>query len=376
MAKWTESRPDEDFSRVLAPDGTLSGEAPVDEATALRMYETMKLSRRYDEKMLSLQRRGEISILSRSWGEEAIPVGSAAALEAGDWCFPTYRQTPSKLYWGGPLDRAVAGLMGHEPETIEEHLPLDEADEPAVNFSPIYIPLAANVTNAVGSAMADKFEDGNTVTLSYIGDGSTSQGDFYEALNFAGVFDAPAVTICHNNQWAISVPSHRQTAADTFAQKAEAAGMPHERVDGNDVFAVYAATQRAVERARSGEGPTLLECVTYRVDDHNTADDAGAYRDESEQEFWAERDPVDRLEAYLRSEDALDDEAIEAIEADADERVEEAVDRARDVPEDDPERIFDNHLQSESWNERHQREELRAEQRGENPFTDFTGDGL
>jgi pyruvate dehydrogenase E1 component alpha subunit len=266
--------------------------------------------------------------------------------------------------------------MGAEPETVDEHLPVDEDEAPPVNFPPVYVPLAANVTNGVGSAMADRFGDTDAVTLSYIGDGSTSQGDFYEALNFAGVFDAPAVTICHNNQWAISVPAHRQTAADTFAQKAEAAGMPHERIDGNDVLAVYEGTQRAVDRARAGDGPTLIECVTYRVGDHNTADAAAAYRDESEQEYWAERDPIDRFEAYLRSEGLLDDDTVASIGEEIDRRVEEAVDRAREVPESDPRRMFDNHLETTSWKERHQRAELQAELEGENPFTDFTGEGL
>ena len=260
------------------------------------------------------------------------------------------------------VDGTIArGTYGAEPETIDDHLPVDEEEEPAVNFPPVYIPLAANVTNAVGSAMADRFGNTDTVTLSYIGDGSTNQGDFYEALNFAGVYDAPAVTICHNNRWAISVPAHRQTAAETFAQKAEAAGVPHERIGGNDVLAVYDGTRRAVERARAGDGPTLIECVTYRIDDHNTADEAEVYRDDSELEYWAERDPIDRFEAYLRSEGLLDDDAIESIIEKADRRVEAALERAREVPASDPERIFDNHLKTSSWTEQHQRAELRAE---------------
>ncbi|WP_418771536.1 alpha-ketoacid dehydrogenase subunit alpha/beta [Halobacterium yunchengense] len=372
MAKWTETKPGEDLYRVLAPDGSPVDDQPdVDDETLRRLYETMRLSRVYDEKMLRLQRRGEISILSRSVGEEAIPVGSVAALQAGDWCFPTYRQTPTKLYWGGSLARAVAGLMGAEPETVDEHLPVE--DGPPVNFSPVYIPLASNVPNAAGSAMTDALDDGDAVTLSYIGDGSTSEGDFYEGLNFAGVFDAPAVTVVHNNQWAISVPRHRQTAADTYAQKAEAAGIPHRRVDGNDVLAVHEAAREAVERARDGGGPMLLECVTYRVDDHNTADDAGAYRDDSQLEYWRDRDPIDRLEAYLLAEGVLDEAAVEAVEADATERVEAAVERAREVPTSDPQRIFDNHLRGDSWTERHQRAELRAERHGDNPFVDYTG---
>ncbi|WP_254546875.1 thiamine pyrophosphate-dependent dehydrogenase E1 component subunit alpha [Halomarina pelagica] len=375
MSYWTEVRPREDFYRVLDPDGSPIRDPPdVDEGTLRRMYWAFVRSRAFDEKALRLQRRGEISIHAASVGEEAVPIGTAAALEPGDWCFPTYRQTAAMVYWDASLAKAFAGLMGTEPETTAEHL--DEEGEPAVNFSPPYVPLTVNVTNAVGSAMADRFNDRDTVTMSYVGDGSTSEGDFHEALNFAGVFEAPAVTICHNNQWAISVPTHRQTAAETFAQKAEAHGVPHDRVDGNDVLAVYEKTREAVDRARGGEGPTLLECVTYRMVDHNTADEDSVYRDETELERWAELDPVDRFEAYLRAEGVLDDEAASRVAEEAEAAVDEAVAAARAVPESDPQRMFDHHLHGESWTERHQRAELRRELAGENPFVDFDGEGF
>lgn len=366
MSQWSERRPDEDFYRVLAPDGTPREEPPdLTDEELLRLYRTCLLSRAVDDKALSLQRQGEISILSQSIGEEAIPIGSAAALDPGDWCFLTYRQTPAMLYWDAPLERTFANLMGAEPETIAEHLPAADTD---VTFPPVYIPLAANVPNAAGSAMADRFADSDGVTLTYVGDGSTSEGAFYEGLNVAGVFDAPLVTICHNNQWAISVPAHRQTAAETFAQKAEAAGMPHERIDGNDVLAVYERTKAAVDRARAGEGPTFLECITYRIGDHNTADYAAAYRDEEELEYWEERDPVDRLEAYLRDRDLLDDDRRASIEEEAESTVQEAIEAAREVPTSDPMRMFDSHLRGESWRERTQRAEFAAELEGRNPF--------
>ena len=375
MSQWTERRPSEDFYRVLAPDGTIEGEPPdLSAEEMVDLYRSIVRTRIFEDKALSLQRRGELSIAARSRGEEAVAIGSAAALEPDDWCFPSYRQTGALAHWEAPMDRAVAGLMGTEPETIDEHLPVE--DPPEVNFTPTYVPLAVNVTNAVGSAMADRFNDRDTVTLSYIGDGSTSQGDFHEALNFAGVYDAPAVTVIQNNQWAISVPAHQQTASETFAQKGEAHGVPHERVDGNDVFAVYEKTREATERARAGEGPGLIECVTYRMVEHNTADEPSIYRDEEEQEYWAERDPLDRLETYLREEGHLDDKRIEEIEEEAAEDVDGAVHRAREVPTSDPERMFDHHLHTQSWNERHQRGELRAELEGKNPFTDFDGSGL
>jgi TPP-dependent pyruvate/acetoin dehydrogenase alpha subunit len=204
-----------------------------------------------------MQRRGEISIITRSIGEEATPLGSLAALEAGDWCFPSYRQAAGFFYWDFPVERAIAFYMDIEPGTIEANLSLGPEADPDVNFAPVYVPLAANIPNAAGSAMYDAFtEDTDVVSLAYIGEGATSEGDFHEGLNFAGVFEAPVVTICQNNQWAISVPAERQTAAATFAQKAEAHGIPHERVDGNDVLAVYERTKAAVDRARRGEGPS------------------------------------------------------------------------------------------------------------------------
>ena len=375
MPQWTERRPSEEFYRVLAPDGTLVREPPdISAETMRRMYRAMLQTRAVDEKTLAMQRRGEISIIARSTGEEAVACGSAAALEAGDWCFPTYRQTPALLYWGARMDRAIASLMGAEPETINEHLPVE--DEPDVTFTPVYVPLAVNVTNAVGSAMVDRFRGDDHVTMSYIGDGSTSEGDFHEALNFAGVFDAPAVTICQNNQWAISVPARRQTAAETFAQKAEAHGVPYDRVDGNDVFAMYERSKAAVDRARDGGGPAFIEAVTYRMVEHNTADEESVYRDDSERDYWADKDPVDRLETYLLAQGVLDDGDPERIRDQLREEVQAAVDRAREVPVSDPRTMFDNHLKATSWNERHQRAELQAELEGENPFTDFTGEGL
>ncbi len=375
MAQWQEERPSEDFYRILDPSGDVVGEMPdVDDETLMRMYRTMVTSREFDEKTIRMQRRGEVSIVARCTGEEAVSAGSAAALEEGDWCFPSYRQTPAALYWGARMDRAIAAMMGAEPETVNEHLPVEE--EPPVSFTPVYVPLAVNVTNAVGSAMVDGFRGDDNVTMSYIGDGSTSQGDFHEALNFAGVFDAPAVTVCQNNQWAISVPSHRQTAAETFAQKAVAHGVPHERVDGNDILAVFEKSREATERARDGGGPTFIEAVTYRMVEHNTADEESVYRDEQQREYWEDKDPIDRFEQFLLDQGLLDDGEPDEIREEIREEIQDAVDAAREVPVSDPETMFDNHLHETTWKREHQKQELRAEREGKNPFTDFTGEGL
>lgn len=377
MSTWAEERPSEDFYRVLAPDGTLERKPPeVDEDTLLRFYETFRLTRTLEERVQRLQRRGELSIQARSKGEEATAIGSAAALGADDWIFPSYRQNAALLYWDVPIGRALASLMGAAPETIDEHLPVDPDAAPPVNITPVYVPLAVNVTNAVGSAMADVYAGSDQVSLSYIGDGSTSQGDFHEALNFAGVFDAPAVTVVQNNQWAISVPAHRQTASETFAQKGAAHGVPYERVDGNDVLAVYEKSREAVERARNGDGPTLIECVTYRLVEHNTADEPSVYRNEEQREYWEQRDPLDRFDTYLRERGVLDDAVEQEIDEAVTERVDAGIAAAQSVPATEPQRMFDHHLHAETWTERHQRAELAAEQDGRNPFTDFTGEGL
>ena len=375
MVKWTERRPSKDRHQILDSDGSLESDPPeIGDDELLELYRTFVATRAMEDKMLNMQRSGEASLVARSLGEEATPLGAAAALAPDDWIFYTYRQNAALLHWEYPMEWILAGTMGFEPETMSEHLDPIDAE---VNFSPDYTPIGVNVTNAVGSAMADRFTDRETVTMVFTGDGSTSEGSFHDGMNFAGVFEPPVVIICQNNQWAISEPSHRQTGAETFAQKAEAYGLPHERVDGNDVFAVYDAAQEAVERARSGEGATFIECVTYRMEEHNTSDNPDIYRDEEEQrEAWEERDPVDRFESYLREEGVLDDEAKEEIESEVDDRLDAAVDTVREIPDTGPERMFDHHLHGESWNRAHQRAELERELDGKNPFTDFTGEGF
>ncbi|HEX2797421.1 MAG TPA: thiamine pyrophosphate-dependent enzyme, partial [Immundisolibacter sp.] len=203
--KWAEQAPDEDFFRILAPDGGLAGDAPdLDDATLLRMYRTLVQTRAYETHTIRMQRRGELSVTAQSMYEEAVGLGAAAALRDGDWCFPSYRQFAAHLYWGVPMDRTLAILRGGAPETVAEHLPMERP--PGVTFTPYGVILGTNVLNGAGSAMADKLNGRDTVTLAFTGEGSTSEGDFHDALNFAAVFKAPLVIVVHNNQWAISTP--------------------------------------------------------------------------------------------------------------------------------------------------------------------------
>jgi len=376
--KWVEVRPSEDYFRILKPDGSLLGKLPkVSKQELLRWYEVLVETRTFEAMTSRLQRRGVLSVAASSRGEEAVGVAAAAALQAGDWLFPAYRQLSAVLYWKAPLDRVMAGLMGNAPEHISDHLPLPSKQESGVNIMPYPVFLGAYVPLAVGCALADQLNGRPQVSLAFVGEGSTSEGDFHDGLNFAGILNTPCVIIVQNNQWSISVPASRQTAAATFAQKAVAYGLPHERVDGNDVFAVYEKVKQAVDNARKGGGATLIEAVTYRMLDHNSADSSAVYRTEDEAEYWKTLDPVERFEKYLLANGILDATAKARMKAEVETRLREQVDRGRAVPPTPAESMFLSHLQGEpGWSERHQRAELACELAGGNPFMDFTGEGL
>ena len=376
--KWTEVRPREDYFRILDPDGKLTGKAPkVSRKELLRWYQVFVETRTFEDIAVRLQRRGVLSVAAVSRGEEAVGLGAAAAMKAGDWCFPSYRQNSTLLYWNAPIDRAMAGLMGNSPEHIREQLPMTPEQLPKVTFMPYAVFLGANIPLAVGSAMADKLAGRDSISLAFIGEGSTTEGDFHDGLSFAGVFDSPVVVVIQNNQWCISMPASKQTAAETFAQKAIAHGIPHHRIDGNDVFAVYQTVKQAADRARKGQGATVIEAVTYRMLDHNTADSAEVYRTEDEADYWQALDPFDRFEKYLLAEKIIDGNTGKKMAAEADVWLREAIDRGRAVPPTHPSAMFESHLHGEpSWSERHQRAELAAELAGQNPLTDFTGEGL
>jgi pyruvate dehydrogenase E1 component alpha subunit len=286
-----------------------------------RMYELMVLARTFDERALALQREGRLGTYPPLTGQEAAQVGSALALTPADWVFPSFREMGVHLTLGYPIARLFQYWAGDERGLrTPDHL----------NIFPICVSVGTHIPHAVGAAMAARYRRDPVVAVAYFGDGATSKGDFHEAFNLAGVFKAPVVFICQNNQWAISVPLKGQTAAATLAQKAVAYGFEGVQVDGNDVFAVYRATRDALAKARRGEGPTFIECLTYRVADHTTADDAARYRSPAEVALWRERDPILRLERYLaargrwRDEDgqemrnraaAVIDEAVAAMEA-------------------------------------------------------------
>ena len=277
---------------ILDTEGQVDGDLMpgLDPSQIRSMYRDMVLMRTFDSKALNLQRQGRMGTWPPIKGQEAIQAGVALAMTEKDWLIPSFRDHGSMVLHGVPLHLVYAYWVGDERGSC---FPED------VRCFPVAVPVGSQWQHGAGVGLSLKLRNEDAVAVTFGGDGSTSEGDFHEGLNCAAVFGAKVVFIIQNNQWAISVPLHQQTAAKTLAQKAHGYGLPGIQVDGNDVFAVYVAAEEAIERARSGGGPTLIEAVTYRLGDHTTADDATRYRTEEELEKWEGRDPILRLRRYL-----------------------------------------------------------------------------
>ena len=289
----------------------------------IKAYKTMILARTADDKAVRLQRQGKLGAYPPSKGQEASQLGPAMAIEDKDWLVWAFRELTALVWRGVPLWRAYLYWMGNE----------EGSNYPEnVRVTPSAIPVASQVPHAVGISYASKFRKEGSVTIVFFGDGGTSEGDFNEGLNFAGVFKTPTVFICQNNQYAISLPRNRQTAARTLAQKAVAFGFPGIQVDGNDLLAIYAAAKEAVERARRGDGPTFIESYTYRLGDHTTSDDATRYRIEQEVKEWTDKDPLKRLKIYLEGKGLWDDKSEKDSIGWAQDFVEGEVKKAQSFP--------------------------------------------
>jgi pyruvate dehydrogenase E1 component alpha subunit len=342
--------------RFLAEDGTRvethDGYAEPAAERLLEAYRLMVLGRRFDVQATALTKQGRLAVYPSSAGQEACQVASALALGPSDWLFPTYRDSVALVARGIAPGEVLTLLRG------DAHCGYDPA---VTRVAPQCTPLATQTLHATGLAHAMQRRGEDAVTMALIGDGATSEGDFHEALNFAAVFRAPVVFFVQNNGYAISVPFEKQSAAPALAYKGIGYGMRSEQVDGNDAVAVLAVLDDAVEHARSGRGPVLVEAHTYRIDAHTNADDATRYRDAAEVEKWRAADPVRRLETYLRAQNALSDSEIERFRAEAETFAASVRDVMNAEPELDPMSLFDHIYAEPTAQLRAQRAQVAAE---------------
>ncbi|OLC13825.1 MAG: pyruvate dehydrogenase (acetyl-transferring) E1 component subunit alpha [Candidatus Rokubacteria bacterium 13_1_40CM_69_27] len=353
--KVLEPRFSVEYLSILDSDGNLDAalEPEISPEQLQTLYRAMLLGRRLDERMVRLQRQGRVGTFAPIKGQEASQMGSVFSLRRTDWMVPSFRETAAMLWRGWPIEKLLLFFAGHL-----------EGGQPAPDQRdlPITIPVATQLPHAVGLAYAAQYRGDDVVVMAFFGDGATSEGDFHEALNFAGVWHVPIVFVCQNNQWAISVPIKKQTHSRTLAQKALAYGLPGIQVDGNDVLAVYAASRDAVEQARAGDGPTLIECVTYRLGVHTTADDPTKYRSEEEVQEWERKDPLTRFAAYLQKKNLLP----EGLEQEVDAEIAAAVTRFEAAAAADPLRMFDHVYAEPPPHLVAQREEMRERLRSDN----------
>lgn len=340
------------YLSVLDEEGNLDEdlEPAIPDEDVRELYKMMALTRVFDARREKLQRQGRIGTFAPSTGQEAAQLGSVYALRRTDWMVPSFRETASALWRGMRLEDDLLYVAGYE-EGIR--FPEDSTDLPTT------VPVGSQIPHAVGIAWGIQLAGKEDVVLCYFGDGATSEGDFHEGLNFASVLNVPVVFLCQNNQWAISVPLHKQTKSRTLAQKGIAYEIPALQVDGNDLLAVYRATQEAVDRAREGGGPGFIEAVTYRLRFHTTADDPKKYRSEEEEKAWWKRDPLPRFRAYGLRRGAFDEAWVEAWDGEAETRVDEAVRRLEERMDGDPLDLFRHAYAENPPYLKRQEEELR-----------------
>jgi len=349
-----------DVVRVLRDDGSLDpAHDPglrVDEVVFL--YRAMLRARLLDERLVLLQRQGRIGFHIGCLGEEASILGSAFAMRENDWIWPCYREFAAALLRGMPLQRYVDNMFGNANDPVKGRQMPDHISWRKGKFGSVSSPIGTQITQATGFAWAAKLRREDSASLVYFGDGATSSNEFHNGLNFAGVFKVPIVFLCRNNGWAISVPTERQTASQTFAQKAIAYGMPGVRVDGNDLFAMIKVTRDAVARAARGEGPTLIEALTYRLSGHSTSDDPKAYRPEAGVEQWRRLDPIPRIREYLERLGAITKSENAELEAQVDAELKAAIVEAEKTPPPPLASMFEDVFAELPWHLVEQRDEL------------------
>ena len=324
----------------------------------LKMYECMVLARCFDNIMVKLQRIGRIAAYTSSEGQEAVAVGAAKALRETDWIFPTYRETGAYIVRGVPLDILIARQFATAYDPLKGHEVLLFGDKRyRIVTGPG--PVTAHICTSTGFALASKYRSEDVVVLTFFGEGATSKGDFHEGVNFAALFKAPIVFVCQNNQYAISTPISRQTASESIAIKAEAYGIEGKRIDGNDVVEVYQTVKQAVEKARNGDGPTLIEAVTYRLAAHSTADDPSRYRNNEEVEVWRKHDPLKLCQQLLEKMGLWDEEREKALWKKCEQQIMSKVEDMAKHPPLHPQAIFDDVYATPPWHLLEEAEDLK-----------------
>jgi pyruvate dehydrogenase E1 component alpha subunit len=350
--------PDTGLLRVLRDDGTAAAHSSLPTDALLRGYREMRRLRLIDARMILLQRQGRVGFYGACTGQEAVPIGTALALEPGDWVFPALREQSVMLVRGFPLAAFIAQVFGNSGDVLKGRQMPSHHSGRAVNQVSWSSCIGPQIPQAVGTAWAMKLRKTGAIAVGFMGDGATSQPDFHAALNFAGVYKAPCVLVCQNNHWSISVPVARQTASVTLAIKGRAYGVPSVRIDGNDLLAVYKAVHEAAARARAGHGPTFIEAVTYRIGAHSTSDDPTRYRTDAEVASWQKKDPLDRLRRHMVVLGLTDDVRDAALDEELNAEISAAVKAVEELPPPARPSLFEDVYQELPWNLVEEREEL------------------
>jgi pyruvate dehydrogenase E1 component alpha subunit len=354
--------PDVGLFTVLREDGTVDPDRDpkIADEVLVSAYRHMRRLRLLDARMILLQRQGRVGFYGACTGQEAVPIATGLVAQKDDWVFPALREQSVMLVRGFSLRAFVAQVFGNSGDVQKGRQMPSHQSGRAVNQVSWSSCIGPQIPQAVGAAWAMKLRKAASVSFGFSGDGATSQPDFHAAMTFAGLYQVPAVLVCQNNHWSISVPTEKQTASRTIAVKGRAYGVPGIRVDGNDLLAVYKVLEDAAERARRGEGPTFVEAVTYRIGAHSTSDDPTRYRSDAEVEGWKKKDPVDRLARHLREKGLLDDAWEAAADEELTAEIARAVNEVEAMPPPARASLFDDVYAELPWHLREQRAALEA----------------
>ncbi len=361
----------DDLRRVLDDEGKILPGAKVPEIPEedlLQLFDKMMLVRVVDDRMMRLQRQGRLGFYMKSIGEEASHF-AVYALRNTDWVFPSYREQGAWFWRGYSVEQFINQLYGNELDPVKgRQMPVHHSAVD-LNLVSISSPVGTQIPQAVGAAHAAKILGKDDVVMGYFGEGTSSTGAFHVGMNFAGVYKAPVVLICRNNGWAISVSAEKQTAAKTFASKAVGYGMPGIRVDGNDILAMIQVSREAVDRARAGEGPTMIEALTYRRQGHSSSDDPSVYRDPNEPAMWEKRDPVNRFRNYLRHVGVWSEQMETQVTEAHNDEVTRVLKQSDTLGTPPVESMFDDVYEQMPWHIKEQREYLLAQERTKSPHS-------